>query len=61
MQKHPSASYTETDNKLENAFPAENACECCKLWMNLAENAEKAEYVISLMVAAFSYKNAEKA
>ena len=36
-----------------------NAVNCEHLWLNLAENAEKAEYVISWMVsvAAFSYKN----
>jgi len=38
-----------------------NAVNCEHLWLNLAENAEKAEYVISWMVAAFSSKNAEKA
>ena len=36
-----------------------NAVNCEHLWLNLAKNAEKAEYVISWMVsvAAFSYKN----
>ena len=36
-----------------------NAVNCLHLLLNLAENAEKAEYVISWMVsvAAFSYKN----
>ena len=35
-----------------------NAVNCEHLWLNLGENAEKAEYVISwiVSVAAFSYK-----